>query len=68
MCCSIMYRKIIKTGGDKMRKCSFKKEVLKVMEKVARVEVKNTVYGWPPLCTGIYHQPKRPQISNEKLK
>ena len=42
------------------------KELLKVVEKVARVEVEKTISGWPPLCTGIYHQPKRPQKNETK--
>lgn len=38
------------------------KTVLKAVEKVTRQEVKKNAFGWPPLCTGIYHQPKRPKI------
>lgn len=35
--------------------------VLKVIEKIARHEVKNIQNIWPPVCMGIYHQPKRPK-------
>lgn len=50
-----------------MKKSSLKKNLLKAVEKVTRGEVQNVVYGWPPLCTGIYHQPKRPQKPNKKV-
>ncbi|HHV09735.1 MAG TPA: cyclic lactone autoinducer peptide [Clostridiales bacterium] len=36
------------------------KQVLKLVEKVARNEVEKNAYSWPPVCIGIYHQPKRP--------
>lgn len=36
-----------------------KKEVLKLVEQVARVKVEENSYKWPG-CLGILHQPKRP--------
>ncbi len=38
----------------------FKKSALKMVEKIVRIEVEKNFFEWPPLCTGIYHQPKRP--------
>lgn len=43
-----------------MNNSSLKKGLLKTVEKVTRAEVEKNLFGWPPLCTGIYHQPKRP--------
>jgi cyclic lactone autoinducer peptide len=43
-------------GKEKLRK-----KVLKVVERVARNEVEKNMFTWPPICLGIYHQPKRPQ-------
>ncbi len=34
--------------------------VLKVIETMTRVKVISDSFRWPPLCTGILHQPKRP--------
>lgn len=39
------------------------KSLLKVIERVTRVEVEKISYTWPPFCSGIYHQPKRPKKS-----
>lgn len=36
--------------------------VLKVVERVARHQAK-AVSIWPPICTSIYHQPKRPKTT-----
>ena len=38
------------------------KKVLKVVEHVMRNEA---VYGIPPACMGIFHQPKRPIIQKK---
>jgi len=43
-----------------MKKIS--KQALRVVERVTR----KTVNEWPPLCTGIYHQPKRPVDKERK--
>lgn len=43
-----------------MNKAGLKNNVLKVVEKVSRVEFEKNCFGWPPVCVGIYHQPKRP--------
>ena len=34
--------------------------ILKAVEHVARKEVIRNEYWWPPICSGIFHQPKRP--------
>lgn len=40
-------------------------KLLHVVERVARTKVANGL-PWPPLCAGIYHQPKRPKIKLDK--
>ncbi len=44
-----------------MKKSSWKRTVLMMVEKVTRLEVEKNASKWPPLCNGIYHQPKRPR-------
>ncbi len=34
--------------------------VLKTLAKATEHEAKVNMHGWPPRCTGIFHQPKRP--------
>lgn len=51
------YGKIKRAGGESLSK---KHNALKVVEAVARVKVTSDSFRWPPLCTGILHQPKRP--------
>lgn len=36
-------------------------KVLRAVEKLARNEVEKICYDWPPVCMGIFHQPKRPK-------
>lgn len=43
------------------KKGNFAKRVLSTIEKIARNEISENLYGWPPHCMGIYHQPKRPK-------
>lgn len=38
-----------------------KLEVLTLFERIARIKVEENSYRWPPICTGIFHQPKRPE-------
>lgn len=40
------------------------RKVLKVVERVMRREAVQGVDRFPPICAGIWHQPKRP----DKLK
>lgn len=42
------------------------KKVLEVVERVVRYEVAQKSKTWPPFCTGIFHQPKRPIVQQEK--
>jgi cyclic lactone autoinducer peptide len=42
------------------------KKLLKGLERVMRNEAIHGIDGYPPLCLGIWHQPKRP--SNQKKK
>lgn len=37
------------------------RNVLKVLECVTRKEAEKSKYPWPPLCSGLLHQPKRPE-------
>lgn len=45
-----------------------KRDVLKFVETVARIKVEADSHRWPPLCTGILHQPKRPIPRNKDKK
>lgn len=36
-------------------------KVLRVIEKIAHNEAERARWGWPPICMGISHQPKRPK-------
>lgn len=38
-----------------------KKMALKVVEMIVRNEVQKDIWGDPPICMGITHQPKRPK-------
>ena len=38
------------------------KQVLKAIERVTR----GPACGWPPFCSGIFHQPKRPVDKKKK--
>lgn len=44
-----------------MKKSKVTKMMLGVVKKVAEKEVDKTVYGWPPACAGLFHQPVRPK-------
>lgn len=63
MCISDVFGKIFKTGGMcKMKKNGkIKKMALKVVERIVRNEVQKDIWGDPPICMGIGHQPKRPK-------
>ena len=45
-----------------------KKDVLKLVERVARIKVEENAFRWPPICIGILHQPKRPKIKRKIVK
>lgn len=36
-------------------------KALKVVERITRNEVEVVNHRWPPVCSGITHQPKRPK-------
>lgn len=38
-----------------------KKDVLKVVLKMAEIEANEKNAIWPPRCVGFVHQPKRPK-------
>ena len=38
-----------------------KKTALKIVERIVRNEAKRDIWGDPPLCIGIGHQPNRPK-------
>lgn len=50
-----------------MGKAKLKRNVLKMVEKVAKLEMEKNNYEWR-FCTGIFHQPKRPKPINKKEK
>ncbi|PXV93813.1 cyclic lactone autoinducer peptide [Lachnotalea glycerini] len=37
------------------------KGLLKVVERITRIELDKNSSKRPPFCAGIYHQPKRPK-------
>lgn len=37
------------------------KKALKVVERITRNEAEKVRRGWPPICSGIFHQSKRPK-------
>lgn len=43
------------------------RKVLKLIERTARNEVTRNRGPFPPFCSGIWHQPKRP-VSNQSHK
>lgn len=44
------------------------KEILKAIKCITRGEVEKIHSQWPPFCSGILHQPKRPIINKENGK
>jgi hypothetical protein len=58
-----VFGKNYKTGSMcKMKKNKkVKKTILKAVERIARNEVEKDIWGDPPICFGIGHQPKRPK-------
>ena len=63
MCISDVFGKDHKTGGESKMKKNEKISVkaLRVIERITRNEVEKVRCGWPPICMGIGHQPKRPK-------
>lgn len=47
-------------------KQELEREVLRIVESVARKNAMDTVWGWPPQCALILHQPKRPSHNEKK--
>lgn len=43
-----------------MKKSSLNTGILKAAGKLVKLETKRVDAGWPPLCVGLLHQPKRP--------
>lgn len=37
--------------------------VLKLVERAVSLEITENVKSWPPHCSGIFHQPRRPDNS-----
>lgn len=67
MCIPDVSGKNNKTGGKgKMKeKEKISVKALRVVERVTRNEVEKVRCGWPPICMGIGHQPKRPKMKEE---
>ncbi len=42
-----------------------KKTALKVVERIVRIEAKRDIWGNPPICFAIGHQPKRPKKNED---
>ena len=63
MCFLDVFGKNNKTGGKGKMKGKEKISVkaLRIVERIIRNEVEKVSCGWPPICLGISHQPKRPK-------
>ncbi len=63
MCISNVFSKDYKTGGKSKMKRNEKLRVkaLRFVERITRNEAEKVSCGWPPICFGISHQPKRPK-------
>lgn len=42
--------------------------MLKLTQKVAGIEIAGDLKNWPPYCSGIFHQPRRPENSAKNLE
>lgn len=47
-----------------MKNNTISEMAMKSLKKVIDYQVEKTVHRWPPICTSIYHQPKRPKHTN----
>lgn len=47
-------------------KKEFEKNILKVVEMAARLDIQKNVRGRKPICPTIFHQPKRPESIERK--
>ena len=61
MCITPCVSKNIKTGGKSMKKEKTKGIFLEVVGKLLNHEAKSNASKSPPMCMGIFHQPKRPK-------
>ena len=59
LCAILMCLARIIKQAEKKSEISVK--ALRVVERIARNEVEKVRCGWPPICSGIGHQPKRPK-------
>lgn len=44
------------------------KKLLKTLERAMRNEVVYGIGGFPPVCSGILHQPKRPDFKRDVIR
>lgn len=58
------YKKL--NGGIVMNKKGIEKKTLTLVEKALKYGVSKEGMRWPPYCTTILHQPKRPMMKNSK--
>ena len=67
MCVLDVSGKDYKTGGKGRMKGKEKISIkaLRVVEKITHNEVEKVKRGWPPICIGISHQPKRPKRKDD---
>lgn len=63
MCILDVLGKNYKTGGIcKVKEIKkIKKKALKVVERIIRNEIEKNIWDDFPVCSGIFHQPKRPK-------
>ena len=50
-----------------MKQFEIKRTLLVVVKKVVEKKMNNDVYGWPPVCSGIFYQPVRPKRKTEVI-
>lgn len=43
-----------------------KEKILKKIVDNLEYDVDKEIYTWPPICSFITHQPKRPKMTNQK--
>lgn len=68
MCITHVCSENYQTGGENGMKGTgnLKNKALRTVEKIVRREVAKNASGWPPECTGYFHQPKRPVQQKKK--
>ena len=43
------------------------KKLEKLAAKAVNAIIDSEIYGWPPVCFGMFYQPNRPTLKPEKM-